>query len=94
MNTPRKYTKKPVTIEAMEWDGTIPGGRPIIDWAGPDADMRWTNETPQRLVIRTLEGDMRADPGDFIIKGVEGEFYPCKPAIFWKTYWHMEEADV
>ena len=38
------------------------------------------------VIIRTLEGDMKADIGDFIIKGVNGEFYPCKPDIFWKSY--------
>lgn len=40
--------------------------------------------------IDTLEGTMRADPGDFIIKGVNGEFYPCKPDIFEKTYEAVE----
>ncbi len=38
------------------------------------------------LIIRTLEGDMKADIGDYIIKGVQGEFYPCKPGIFHATY--------
>lgn len=44
------------------------------------------------MVIRTLEGDMRASVGDMIIKGVQGEFYPCKPQIFWETYDAKKEA--
>lgn len=46
-----------------------------------------------KLVIRTLEGDMKADPGDYIIKGVQGEFYPCKPDIFEMTYEAGEEGE-
>lgn len=41
---------------------------------------------PQPIIVHTLEGDMRAEKGDFIIEGVQGELYPCKPSIFWKTY--------
>lgn len=85
LESPRRYTKKPVTIEAMRWDGSIDGGRAIIDWAA-GAEIRWSNETPQRLVITTLEGDMKVSPGDYVIKGVQGEFYPCKPDIFAATY--------
>lgn len=83
---PTRFASIPVTITAMQWDGTLDGGRPIIDWAGADADIRWTNETPQRLIIRTLEGDMRANPGDWIIQGTEGEFYPCKDSVFQRKY--------
>ena len=43
------------------------------------------------LMIRTLEGDMHASPGDYVIKGVQGEFYPCKPAIFAKTYEEVKD---
>lgn len=42
--------------------------------------------------IKTLEGVMKADPGDFIIQGLNGELYPCKPEIFWKTYEEVREA--
>jgi len=48
-------------------------------------------QTDVALEIETLEGTMRADPGDFIIKGVHGEPYPCKPDIFWKTYELVDE---
>lgn len=43
-------------------------------------------QTKEEMIIRTLEGDMRADPGDWIVTGVNGEQYPCKPDIFKKTY--------
>lgn len=48
------------------------------------------DHSPFGLVIRTLEGEMRADPGDWIIRGVQGEFYPCKPDIFAETYEAVE----
>jgi hypothetical protein len=76
------YRKKPVIIEArcfVEHNGAAIG-----DWLGDhgvQCDL-W----PDHLDIRTLEGVMRADLGDWVIKGVKGEFYPCKPDIFWATY--------
>jgi hypothetical protein len=82
-----RYTKKPVSIEATQWDGTIADGRRIIDWIDDHGHVvRWTNHTPQLLRIETLEGNMDARPGDWIIRGVAGEFYPCKPEIFAQTY--------
>ncbi len=75
-----KYRKKPVIIEAVRWYGDKsvlpegwPGGFPNV---APDG----------RLFIGTREGAMVANPGDWIIKGVAGEFYPCKPDIFKLTY--------
>ncbi|BDZ40801.1 hypothetical protein GCM10025865_01000 [Paraoerskovia sediminicola] len=70
MSTPQKFRKKPVIIEAMQWDGTPEGATPIINWI---------LETGERSA-------MRATPGDWIIRGVQGEFYPCKPDIFEATY--------
>lgn len=97
-----RYTKKPVTIEAMEWNGTAEGATAIIDWAIPYSDSNFIRyqeardafddgekgcpATPATLAIDTLEGTMTAIPGDYIIRGVNGEFYPCKPDIFAKTY--------
>lgn len=95
MSIPTTYRKKPVTIQAMQWDGTPQGATPIIDWVlagdgtanywGPG---EWFEEAPDAayLAIRTLEGQVLASPGDFIIRGVQGEFYPCKPDIFQETY--------
>lgn len=82
MSNPVKYKKKPVVIEAMQWDGSLENAIEILNWCGG----RWTAENPQRLKIETLEGDMIASPGWWIIKGVKGEFYPCEPEIFGMTY--------
>ena len=75
-----KYRKKPVVIEALQWDGT--NWDEIGDWMGLHA----TAQMDDDFVIPTLEGDMRASVGDWIIKGVKGEFYPCKPDVFAATY--------
>lgn len=97
MTQPQRFTKKPVTIEAMHWDGTEPGSEPIIAWTKthgstatfdriPVAASRYNTQYDNRLYINTLEGPMSASPGDWIIRGVKGEFYPCKPEIFAETY--------
>lgn len=78
-----KYRKKPVVIEAIQWTGD--------NW---DVLSNWcayglTYEYPSRekkISIKTLEGTMIADLNDWIIKGIKGEFYPCKPDIFEATY--------
>lgn len=88
-----RYTKKPVTIEAVQWDGTAAGAGPIIDWilaGGGTARYHEVNETVERvsaqIAIDTLEGTITASPGDWIIRGVQSEHYPCKPDIFDATY--------
>lgn len=81
-----KFRKKPVVIEAIQFNGF-------------GIDDNWTSEERavfmkgaeiyrdnNDLIIHTREGDMRASVGDWIIKGIAGEFYPCKPDIFEKTY--------
>lgn len=78
-----KYRKKPVVIEAIQWTGEF--DRNMSLFVGDKATIKGTKE-PFEMFIHTLEGDMKADVGDFIIKGVNGEFYPCKPDIFEKTY--------
>jgi len=81
-----KYIKKPVAIEAIEWTGeNIDEVMDFIDWRHGDYDKRYG------LIIYTLEGDHIASKGDFIIKGVAGEFYPCKPDIFRSTYYTEQE---
>lgn len=79
----QKFRKKPVVIEAVRWDGTANNLVEIVSFTNGTA--RLPIETA-KLTIPTLEGDHIADVGDFIIKGVAGEFYPCKPDIFEKTY--------
>lgn len=77
----RVYRKKPVTVEAVQWTGE--NYAEMCDFI----DTEVFKIIPRmRLVIHTLEGDHHASPGDYIIKGVNGEFYPCKPDIFAKTY--------
>lgn len=82
-----KFTKRPVTIEAVRWDGTPDMADQIIEWADAfGCEIAWS-AVNERLYVTTLEGVMGADIRDFIIKGVNDEFYPCKPDIFKKTYY-------
>ena len=74
-----KYRKKPVVIEAVQWTGD--NEKEVYDFTRGEYYI-----TRGELFIETLEGDMLASVGDFIIKGVKGEFYPCKPDIFEATY--------
>lgn len=74
-----KYRKKPVVIDAVQWVGD--NLDEIEGFVGEN--MLYDNEG---INIYTLEGDMKATIGDYIIKGVKGEFYPCKPDIFNQTY--------
>lgn len=95
----RKFKKLPVVIEAMQWDGTALGATGVIEWAfsnreyginyscNPGPNEGCTGRTHEHFIsIETLEGTITASRGDWIIKGVNGEFYPCKPDIFEKTY--------
>ena len=82
-----KFRKKPVVIEAVQWFDTLECFKEVQEFIGDYA--QWSvdyGEKPSPLYVHTLEGKMRADQGDWIIKGVNGEFYPCKPDIFAKTY--------
>jgi hypothetical protein len=84
MQPAAKFRKKPVVIEAQTFDGTREGAEAILPWmAGSGASYR---PGVSRIFILTLEGTMEASPGDWIIRGVKGEFYPCKPDIFEQTY--------
>jgi hypothetical protein len=85
-----KFRKKPVVIEAEQFNGN--NGGHIRVWssdaviASPVLEPTEDNPTGSYLQIKTLEGVMTAIVGDWIIKGVKGEFYPCKPDIFEATY--------
>lgn len=76
-----EYRKKPVVIEAVQFDGE--NSADIHEFCGSEVREPVGKEY---LEIKTLEGVMKASINDFIIKGVSGEFYPCKPDIFEKTY--------
>jgi len=75
-----KYCKRPVVIEAMQWTGD--NRQEILDFIGVEGGF-WHDGI---MVIYTLEGTLNASYGDWIIKGVKGEFYPFKPDIFDATY--------
>ena len=97
-----KYRKKPVVIEAVQWDGTGPSAEAIWELAmaageagGHCAVTACTggdDSIDASLDIHTLEGDMHADISDWIIWGVQNELYPCKPDIFEMTYEPAREA--
>jgi hypothetical protein len=102
----RRYRKRPVEVEAMRYDGPAwvpeqeryrtPAFGQLAQFtrgrAGTVLVGSVTHGGPNQYgpVIRTLEGPMRVSPGDYIIKGVQGEFYPCKPDIFEATYEPVE----
>lgn len=90
-----KYRKKPVEIEAFKWTGGIDQTEDpewIVEAIKDGvASFRGQGTTKVHMLIETLEGVMTAQVGDYIIKGVHGEFYPCKPDIFEETY---EPSDI
>jgi hypothetical protein len=90
----RTFRKKPVVIEAMHF-ATETDGEAVIDWIAANggevvSSRGHVDGRRYEFGIKTLEGTMLAVPGDWIIRGVQGEFYPCKPDIFEATY---EAAD-
>ena len=85
-----KYRKKPVIIEAIKWTGD--NTEEIKEFInGSFHGLGFTDNKVNALYIETLEGKMAASIEDYIIKGVRGEFYPCKPDIFEETYDLVEE---
>lgn len=78
-----KFRKKPVVIDAVQWKATKQSWDEIQAMGCPTMPGVMGTDT---FTIRTLEGDMLASKGDYIIKGVKNEFYPCKPDIFEATY--------
>ena len=96
----KKYRKKPVVIEAIQWDGT--NNNEVLDFCDK-AEFQYVIRKPKNifsnkreryvmmaLFIQTFEGLHEASIGDYIIEGVNGEFYPCKQDIFKKTYEEVE----
>ena len=80
----KKYRKKPVEIEAMQLN--THNVREVAKWCGADLGHTFGSTEPDALDIHTLEGTMVAHIGDYIIRGVQGEFYPCRPDVFAVTY--------
>lgn len=85
-----KYRKKPVIVEAMQYDGT--NFLELNKWSNHQIK---EDITPYRtrVVILTLKGDIEVSIGDYVIKGVRGELYLCKPDIFAQTYEAVEEVE-
>ena len=81
-----QFRKKPVVIEAMQFDGSIQSADALEEWSKGATRCRLAPDFTVAVYVTTLEGVMAAAPGDWIIKGVKGEFYPCKPDIFAATY--------
>ena len=97
-----KYRKKPVIIEAMQLNTNAENVRNILIFMGQDVNIfcdkasgmldTYVDSVKNKgMKINTLEGVMTASIGDYIIRGVNGEFYPCKPDIFEKTYELLED---
>jgi hypothetical protein len=92
-----KFRKKPIVIEAMEYTGN--NGHDICQWSNdvvvesPVLEPTEDNPTGRYLQIKTLEGIMTAIVGDSVIRGIRGEFYPCKDEIFTMTYEPVEEGE-
>ena len=99
----KKYIKKQVVVEAIQWDGTLEKALEISQIEGLNSVIEYyltktviigestsssvnTTEEMKSFKIKTLEGDMNVSNGDYIIKDIKGEFYPCKEDIFKKTY--------
>ena len=85
------FRKKPIVIVARQYDGTGANTLDIMYWVNHGC---WPENSPinidkkdtKNLIIETLEGPMTVSPGDWVIRGVKGEFYPCKPDVFEKSY--------
>ncbi len=86
MSEPKRYRKKPVVIEAVQFTGDNAGD--VERFIG-DAYETWIPSL-RKVAIRTLEGEMTASPGDYVIRGVQGD-YPCKQDIFEATYECIED---
>lgn len=84
-----KYRKKPVVIEAIQFTDSNHSEINKFTNAKISCGIDVDNLVSE-LIITTLEGNMKADIGDYIIKGIKGEFYPCKPDIFEQTYEKVE----
>lgn len=81
----RQYRKRPIEIEAMQIPSLFEIGARMKfeDWIGPNAPVKWVGDG---ITVETLEGVMTGKAGDFLIRGIEGELYPCKADIFFTTY--------
>lgn len=82
----KQFKKKPVSVDAVQWDGSIEMGRELSKVVNGVF-----YENTLIFLIQTLEGDLKVNPNDWVIRGVAGEYYPCKPDIFAATYEKAEK---
>lgn len=91
----QKFRKKPVVIEAVQMPNgpglQIKERQAVVDWCDENRGGRTIRYTTAGMFIETLEGEMKVSDGDWIIKGIAGELYPCKPEIFEATYEGAED---
>ena len=83
-----KFIKKPMIIDAIQWTGT--NIKEMLSFVSDIIDKTSDIDIDKSIVIHTLEGDMKANINDWIIKGIKGEFYPIKDNIFMETYEKVE----
>ena len=81
---PKKYVKKPIIVEAIIWEGT--NRQEVFEFCSKAHITYEFGSSVPMLTIATLEGPMKASIKDYIIKGIKGEFYACKPDVFKLTY--------
>lgn len=92
MREPKQFRKKPVIITAIQWSGSYEDAVILNQWSGGNLSFR-QSVFGNRLDVRTFEGIVTACPNDWIIRGVAGEYYPCKPDIFSVTYELVEREN-
>ena len=88
-----KAVKKPIAIEAIQWDGTYRSYQEIEEFAKPHQVDIMQMISTNVLVVKTLEGNMIARKDDYIVKGVKGEIYPVNSVIFDETYETLEHCE-
>ena len=81
-----KYRKKPVVVEALQWTGN--NTKEVLSFAWPYVEYR---ERYKDLLVCLEAGELCVEPGDYIVKGIDDKFYPCKPDIFAATYELVQE---
>lgn len=88
----KKYIKLPIPVEAVQWGGSN-YTKDQHNWIFDSGNVRFDEFEPDVLIVYTLEGDMKAHLGDYIVKEVDGEYYPVKKEIFEKTYREVKQPD-
>jgi len=96
----KKYIKKPVEVEALQWTGFNP--TEMEEFAGDNITVEYSDAAYEAgagpitatITIHTLEGDMKVKQEDYIIKGVKGKFYPCRKDIFEQTYEEVKLCNI